>query len=100
MKRIIAEDNPLLIGYDETKFTRSLYYDNEPLEEVLTLFHLNRAQMVRILKQLPESAFTRHGTHNERGTVRLGQLVEDYIGHVDHHLKFVKQKREMLGKSC
>src|SRR5947209_20123331 len=43
MKRIIAEDNPLLIGYDETKFTKSLYYEKEPLDEVLTLFQLNRA---------------------------------------------------------
>src|SRR5262249_12329015 len=72
MKRIIAEENPLLIGYDETKFTKSLFYDQEPLDEVLTLFQLNRAQMTRIFKQLPEAAFQRHGTHNERGTVRLG----------------------------
>jgi hypothetical protein len=98
MKRIIAEDNPLLIGYDETKFTKSLFYDKEPLDEVLTLFQLNRAQMSRIFKQLPDAAFERRGTHNERGTVRLGQLVEDYVGHVDHHLKFVKQKRALLGK--
>jgi hypothetical protein len=98
MKRIIAEDNPLLIGYDETKFAKALFYEKEPLEEVLSLFHLNRAQMVRIFKQLPEAALTRHGTHNERGTVRLGQLIDDYAGHVDHHLKFVKQKRELLGR--
>jgi uncharacterized damage-inducible protein DinB len=98
MKRIIAEENPLLIGYDETQFTKSLFYDKEPLDEVLTLFQLNRAQMSRIFKQLPDAAFERRGTHNERGTVRLGQLVEDYVGHVDHHLKFVKQKRALLGK--
>jgi len=98
MKRIIAEENPLLIGYDETRFAKSLFYDKEPLEEVLKLFELNRNQMARILRQLPDAAFERHGTHNERGTVRLGQLVEDYTGHVDHHLKFVKQKRELLGK--
>ncbi|MFL5244577.1 MAG: DinB family protein [Gemmataceae bacterium] len=98
MKRIIAENNPLLIGYDETQFAKSLFYDKEPLEDVLKLFELNRAQMGRILRQLPDAAFERHGTHNERGTVRLGELVEDYAGHVDHHLKFVKQKRELLGK--
>ena len=99
MKRIIAEDNPLLIGYDETKAAKSLFYENEPLDEVLKLFELNRAQMGRIFRQLPDATFQRHGTHNERGTVRLGQLIEDYAGHVDHHLKFVKQKRELLGKA-
>ena len=27
MKRIIAEDNPTLIGFDETQFTRNLHYN-------------------------------------------------------------------------
>ena len=29
MKRVIAEENPLLIGYDENKFIASLFYDEQ-----------------------------------------------------------------------
>jgi hypothetical protein len=97
MKRIIAEDNPALQAYDETRFARSLFYQDEPLDEVLALFALNRAQTARILRRLPEEAFRRIGTHNERGVLRLDGLVQDYVEHVDHHLKFVSQKRALLG---
>lgn len=98
MKRIIAEDNPALQAYDETRFAQSLFYEHEPLDEVLTMFALNRAQTARILRRLPDEAFARRGTHNQRGELRLDQMVQDYVEHVDHHLKFVFQKRALLGK--
>ena len=98
MKRIVAEDRPLLIGYDETKFAQSLFYDDEPLDEVLTLFQLNRTQTARILRKLPDTAFARRGVHNERGLVTLGEMVSDYAQHLDHHLAFVVKKRTLLGK--
>lgn len=97
MKRIIAEDNPTLQAYDETRFAKTLFYEDEPLDEVLALFALNRAQTARILRRLPAETFARRGTHNERGELRLDQMVQDYVEHVDHHLKFVYRKRELLG---
>lgn len=97
MKRVIAEDNPTFHAYDETRFAQSLFYHDEPLDEVLTLFTLNRKQMARILHRLPAEAFDRVGTHNERGLLRLGQMVGDYVEHVDHHLRFVSRKRALLG---
>jgi uncharacterized damage-inducible protein DinB len=45
MKRTIAEDRPLLIGYNETQFTASLYYDQRDLEQELRLIESMRAQM-------------------------------------------------------
>lgn len=98
MKRIIAEEKPLLIGYDETRFAKTLAYENEPLEEVIQQFALGRAQMGRIFKTLPDESFERKGVHNERGFVTLGQLIGDYAHHVDHHLSFVQKKRALLGK--
>lgn len=98
MKRIIAEENPLLIGYDESAFARALSYHGEPPGELLDAFALNRAQMARILRALPAEAAGRRGVHNERGVVRLGELVGDYIEHLEHHLRFVRRKRELLGK--
>lgn len=97
MKRAIAEDNPTFHAYDETCFARALYYEDEPLDEVLALFALNRAQTARILRRLPTAAFARVGTHNQRGELRLDQMVRDYVEHLDHHLRFVAQKRALLG---
>jgi hypothetical protein len=54
--------------------------------------------MARVLAALPESAYRRAGNHSERGTVTLAELVAGSTTHVDHHLKFVHQKRAAMGK--
>jgi hypothetical protein len=98
MKRVIAEDRPSLIGYDESKFAAALHYDAQPLEDAVELFALNRDFTARILRKLPDSAFGRVGVHNEKGEVTLADLVADYVEHLEHHLSFLKKKRALLGK--
>ncbi|HEY8665186.1 MAG TPA: DinB family protein, partial [Tepidisphaeraceae bacterium] len=98
MKRIIAEENPVIIGFDETKFAQNLAYDQQPVGEAVEIFDRNRKLFARVLKRLPASAWTRFGTHNERGKITLGDMLKTYVGHLDHHLKFIYQKREKLGE--
>lgn len=98
MKRVIAEPRPLLIGYNETLFAQRLPYDQLDAQTACTLFALNRQVTATILRQLPDEAFVRDGVHNERGLVTLAYLVESYVGHLDHHLGFIRQKRGLLGK--
>src|SRR4051812_21816558 len=61
MRRIIAEDNPLLIGYDENKFTAKLAYDEQSAADAAELIDLSRLQFARILRRLPETAWERTG---------------------------------------
>ena len=98
MKRVIAEDNPQLIGFDESKFVKNLHYAEQSVEDAVRLFELNRSQMGRVLAKLPDSAFSRKGTHNERGPMTLEDLVRGAVNHLAHHLKFIVDKREKLGK--
>ena len=98
MKRVIAEDNPQLIGFDESKFTKNLHYAGQSIEDAVSLFELNRRQMARVLAKLPDSAFARKGTHNERGPMTLEDLLRGAVNHLSHHLKFIVDKREKLGK--
>jgi hypothetical protein len=51
-----------------------------------------------VLRALPDEAFDRRGTHNRRGVMTVGGLVEDYVEHTEHHLKFLVAKRSRLGK--
>jgi uncharacterized damage-inducible protein DinB len=97
MKRIIAEDNPTLLGADENKFAAALQYQERDLEEELKIIEMTRSQMVRILKKLPESALQRMGTHNERGPRTLEQMLSTSIGHIPHHVRFILEKRLALG---
>jgi uncharacterized damage-inducible protein DinB len=98
-KRIIAEENPSLIGYDESKFTSALHYDLWSIEDVLTIFELNRRNFARVLRLIPDSALERKGMHSERGEIHLRDMVPHLIEHVEHHLKFIRQKRQLLGKA-
>ncbi|MDX2147755.1 MAG: DinB family protein [Planctomycetota bacterium] len=96
-RRVVAENKPLLIAYDETAASQKLGYEHDDIELVLTLFERLRSFTAAWLRRLPDDAFLREGVHNHRGLVTLGAFVKIYAEHVDHHLAFVRQKRELLG---
>lgn len=98
MKRMLTEDNPTLLYADETAYVDRLFSHDQSLEDALTLFEVGRRQFARVLRKLPDEAFQRQGSHNRRGVVQVGAMVEDYIEHVNSHLKFLVGKRERLGK--
>lgn len=99
MKRIIAEDKPpLLIAYDENAFARSLFYEQMDARAAADLYRANRLLMVEILRRLPDAAFARFGIHNENGKQTLEGLVKGYADHTEHHVRFAREKRRLLGK--
>ena len=89
IKRMIAEDNPQLIGYDENKFVQSLFYDEQPAEQAVQIVDLNRKLFAQVLRKLPASVWSRKGTHNERGPVTAGSYLKNTVDHLDHHLTFI-----------
>src|SRR5205823_1638660 len=97
IKRVIAEERPMLIGADENHFAAALAYHDRDLDEELTILEKTRSQLARILRKLPAEALQRVGIHNERGPLTLEQLLASAIKHVPHHLEFVKEKRKALG---
>ncbi len=96
MKRVAAEDRPTLIGYNETAFAKSLFYDELDPQLACDIFEKNRRLTAAILRRLPEKSFARLGDHNERGPVTLDDLLQTYTDHLDHHLKFLYDKRRLL----
>ena len=98
MKRILTEDYPPLLYADETAYNDRLFPEEQSLEDAETLFDVGRRQWARVLRKLPDDAFARQGTHNRRGVMTLGEMVEGYIKHLEHHLVFLRAKRDRLGK--
>ena len=62
------------------------------------MFAKNRLLTADLLRRLPKEAWDRTGIHSERGKMTLRDLVANYAEHWEHHLKFIKQKRALLGK--
>src|SRR5262245_36503744 len=98
MKRILTEENPTLLYADATAYIARLFPDEQSIEDALTFFDVGRRQWARVLRRLPDDAFSRQGTHNRTGIVTVGGMVAGYTDHLEHHLVFLRAKRDRLGK--
>ena len=99
IRRVIAMDDPVLLAWDENKFAERLMYDEQSADDAVAMIDLTRRQLSRLLHRLPLDAFERFGRHSERGRQTLLDLVNFSISHLDHHLKFIYEKREKMGKT-
>jgi hypothetical protein len=97
MKRVIAEENPLIINCDETRFTTSLAYQTHELEEELTLLDCMRKQMARVLAGLSAEAWSRTCVHSESGLMTLTDMLRAEVDHLPHHIRHIGEKRAALG---
>ena len=98
IKRIIAEDKPSLLAFDENQWVKNLRYEDQSVDDAVTIVELNRRNLARVLKKLPPDAFARTGIHTERGPLTLEKLVTETVAHLKHHIKFIVSKREKMGK--
>jgi hypothetical protein len=96
MKRMIAMENPLLIGYDETAFADRLFYNELDPHAACSLVEMNRLLTYEILRRLQDDVFQRTGIHNERGKITLGEYLSITVDHMEHHLVFIHRKRKLL----
>jgi len=93
LRRVIAEENPTLMGYDQEAWASNLNYARRKISESLETFRRLRAENYELLKDLPEAVFERTGTHSERGPVTLRQLVELNAEHPEKHARQVQEIR-------
>jgi hypothetical protein len=96
MKRIITHDRPLLMVADENLFSKDLAYEVRDAEEELTLIEMTRKQMARILKALPIEMAIKTGVHSQKGLVSLEAVLSGAVAHLNHHVKFIHEKRTAL----
>jgi hypothetical protein len=93
MKKVIAEENPLLMAFDQDAWTSKLGYSGLDHEYYLQLFDTIRSGMAVILQNLPTEAWARTGIHNVAGKITLQDIVESYIGHVNDHLRQIERNK-------
>lgn len=98
IKRVACMERPLLIGYDETAFSKLPGVEELDVNAAIDIFDRHRQMIAVILRRLPDEAFQRFGIHNEIGKVTLAEFIEKYIHHLEGHLEFVAKKRSLLGK--
>jgi len=96
MKRIVAEFRPHFDLYNADAFAERLGYDRLDPSPLCELFRVNRLVTADLLRKLPDEAFDRVGIQQEVGELSLGKLVRLCVHHLEHHLRFARQKRKMI----
>jgi hypothetical protein len=84
LRRLIAEDRPEIVGYDEPEYARRLYYDR-PIETSLAAVRAARASTATILERLTEEEWLREGTHSESGRYSVEDWLRIYAAHAHDH---------------
>ncbi|MEZ4531327.1 MAG: hypothetical protein R2855_09875 [Thermomicrobiales bacterium] len=92
IRRLIAEKEPLIVGYDQEEFARRLYYGRR-----IVCFWRSRAPACRLptLAEFQESDWERFGTHSEfPGPFTVIGWLEYYADHAHDHLDQIRRSRE------
>lgn len=84
LRRLIAEDAPVIDGYDETEFARRLHYDR-PIEASLAVLAAVRAASLQLLESLSPEEWERSGTHSESGGYSVDDWLRIYADHAHDH---------------
>ena len=92
LRRLIAEDDPLIQAYDEPEWARRLHYDR-PIETSVAVLAAVRAASLQLLESLTPAEWLRTGTHSESGPYSVEGWLEIYAGHSHDHADQIRRAR-------
>jgi len=93
LRRLIAEDDPLIQAYDEPEWARRLYYDR-PIEQSLAVFTAVRTSNLELLERFTEAEWARSGTHSDDGPYSVERWLQIYADHGHDHADQIRRARE------
>jgi hypothetical protein len=93
VRRLIAEDKPLIVGYEQDDYARRLHYDR-PIEASMRAFTAARETTGELLDRLSEAEWAREGTHSESGHYSVLIWLEIYAKHAHGHADQIRQARQ------
>ena len=93
LRRLIAEDDPQIVGYDEPEWARRLHYDR-PIASSLAVLMAVRAASLQLLESLDDAEWERTGTHTESGPYGIADWLRIYAGHSHEHADQIRAARQ------
>jgi hypothetical protein len=92
LRRLIVEDRPVIVGYDQEAFAQRLFYDR-PIEGSLAAFKASRDTTAQILHRLTPGDWLREGTHSESGRYSVEDWLRTYAAHAHDHANQIRRAR-------
>jgi hypothetical protein len=85
IRYLLAEEDPVIIGYDQEKWARAFDYHSEPLEPALAAVEAARGRTVPLLRRLGEEDWAKEGRHTESGRYTAEEWLGVYAAHLEGH---------------
>ena len=90
IRYVVAEPDPVVLGYDESAWAGRFDYQNHPLETALATVEAVRANTAAVIRRLPEEAWTREGRHTESGRYTAEDWLKIYAAHLENHARQIE----------
>lgn len=87
IRYLLCEKDPLIVGYDQDVWARTLDYHAHPADLALATVDAVRANTAALLRTLPAEAWTRAGRHTESGAYSSEQWMRSYAEHLHVHAR-------------
>lgn len=92
LRRLIAEDEPTIVGYDEPEYARRLHYER-PVGSSLAVLRAVRLASLELLESLTPAEWARRGTHTESGPYSVDDWLGIYATHSHDHAAQIRTAR-------
>lgn len=92
LRRLIAEERPAIVGYDEPEYARRLHYDR-PIGSSIAVLHAVRTASLELLESLTADEWERRGTHSESGDYSVDDWLRIYTAHAHDHAAQIRAAR-------
>lgn len=92
LRRLLAEDQPVIHSYDEAEYARRLHYQR-PIEASLEAFQAARSTTAQILDMMGDEEWTREGKHTDVGRYTPEVWLEIYAVHAHNHADQIRKAR-------
>lgn len=99
LRRLLAEDHPLIQGYDQDQYAAKLHYGERDISPSLQAFNYARLTTGQLLDLMTEEDWHREGTHSESGSYSSEDWLRIYAAHAHNHAAQIGRLREALTKS-
>ncbi len=93
IRYVVAEKDPIVLGYDENAWAVRFDYHGHPLDAALALVEAVRANTAALIRRLPDEAWAREGRHTESGRYTAEDWLQIYAAHLEEHARQIESNR-------
>jgi hypothetical protein len=91
IRYLLAEKDPLIVGYDQDAWARLFDYHAQPLEDALAATTAARGRTVPLLRKMSEADWQKAGRHTESGPYTADDWLRIYAAHLEGHASQIER---------